>query len=921
MKAMKRRDRILDMVMWGVMQIYFFFPWIKLEGKRCTIHLYFLRGLQTKDHLQIYKDAFVAKESLKYVTNNTGALADMFWIFTGVLIGLQVLCFLYFIWRFFSERYRTPLLAVQLAIGSVGCAVIWMLGSDESGMWEARRAGVKPPVSAAVNIYVGIYIGLMAVWLLAGVLEGQKSEIAAYQEKERAFKRERKKRLYFPGKYSKLYYRMLWKNLKFRKRDWLLLDLAGIVATAALFVGFGIYQIFSGSYGESHGLLGPGLAETMKDFLVIMTIIMLFMLTSVLIFYRRKRMTDTGLYRLLGIRSRSLRNAWIGEVLICFVTSVVVGLMIGSVCLYLLRLALQSGVPLLGELGTVGINAYLWTVVLMLVISLFAFGFSHEVQSMKESADVRGQAVGSERMPGRHRILIICLVAVPAIYAVIRYGQRRTAENIVVLSIFLLCMFGIMYQMGAVYLDDEKKHKNHYLEHLPFTHMIPYRYQTTIRYLTLFVVIHVCVLFFFTMKFVSNQIATNVENLYPYDYVYLANSGDDEIFQKLEETCGAEIKTFPMIRATTIDNTERLERPGEIPAQQGQNIGISESSYRELKKLAGESYKKELGLDDAGKKVYIVYQQDQGVKAKPIDWYMMEKLPYIHIGQPLLDFNAKQYQKYYPQREIAGEERTSLIGAFRQGKYENLIVFSDQYFDKVKDNWKTEDAYTGEKIAPEDTSIQSEATDDSEDVEESMDDGAGDVEIKEGPTQLVLVNIPKLSKENQATADAIMKEFQKKHAYDEAFDPMVKSVYDKASSVHQRELERLMEEIVSAFVILVLTLVGMLMLHMKVEMELPEMEERYRFMIRIGMREKERLRAEGLEVSRFLWIPLLIAGPLIMLYTIVVFVVRVFKGMEIVHYFMGAVIVWAVYLLIQFLNMKRLQHKVRKRVEVSINER
>ena len=236
MKMIKRRRHLLDIVMWGVMQIYFFFPWIKLGGKRCTIHLYFLRGLQTKDYLQLYKDAFIANESLKYVTDNTGALAEMFWIFTGALIGLQVLCFLYFIWRFFSERFRTPLLAVQLAIGSVGCTIIWLLGSDDSGMWDARRAGVKPPVSVVVNIYVGIYIGLMATWLLAGVLEEQKSEIAAYQEKERVFKRERKKRLYFPGKYSKLYYRMLWKNLKFRKRDWMLLDLAGVVATSALFV-------------------------------------------------------------------------------------------------------------------------------------------------------------------------------------------------------------------------------------------------------------------------------------------------------------------------------------------------------------------------------------------------------------------------------------------------------------------------------------------------------------------------------------------------------------------------------------------------------------------------------------------------------------------------------------------------------------
>ncbi len=150
---------------------------------------------------------------------------------------------------------------------------------------------------------------------------------------------------------------------------------------------------------------------------------------------------------------------------------------------------------------------------------------------------------------------------------------------------------------------------------------------------------------------------------------------------------------------------------------------------------------------------------------------------------------------------------------------------------------------------------------------------------------------------------------------------MVKSVYDKETSIHQREMERLMEEIVSAFVLIVLMLIDMLMLYMKVEMELPEMELRYQFMIRIGMRRKERLKAESLEVSRFFWIPLLIAMPVIILYTAVVFVVRIFKVTDIVHYMVGALVVWGCCLFLQFLNMKWLQRKVRKKVEVFIDER
>lgn len=152
----------------------------------------------------------------------------------------------------------------------------------------------------------------------------------------------------------------------------------------------------------------------------------------------------------------------------------------------------------------------------------------------------------------------------------------------------------------------------------------------------------------------------------------------------------------------------------------------------------------------------MVYQQDQGAKAKPIDWYMMTKEPYLHIGQPLVAYNAYEYRTYYPMRHIVGEETSSLIGCFRQGRYENLIVFSDAYFEKVKDYWKTTDMNTGEPVEPGEAVLENT--------------------IHEGPTVMALVNLPKSAvREQEERADQIMAEFQEAHAYDESFDPLVKS--------------------------------------------------------------------------------------------------------------------------------------------------
>ena len=98
-----------------------------------------------------------------------------------------------------------------------------------------------------------------------------------------------------------------------------------------------------------------------------------------------------------------------------------------------------------------------------------------------------------------------------------------------------------------------------YLRTLPEEHMIRHRYQTTVKYLTLMIVIHVCVMSFFSVKVVSNRIADKTDTLYPYDYVWLANSNDTGIIEKLKQECKAEVTSIPMVRATTIDNTERLE--------------------------------------------------------------------------------------------------------------------------------------------------------------------------------------------------------------------------------------------------------------------------------------------------------------------------------------------------------------------------
>lgn len=192
--------------------------------------------------------------------------------------------------------------------------------------------------------------------------------------------------------------------------------------------------------------------------------------------------------------------------------------------------------------------------------------------------------------------------------------------------------------------------------------------------------------------------------------------------------------------------------------------------------------------------------------------------PNLHIGQPLFGFDTMEHQTYYPVRTITGSETSSLIGAFKQGKYENLIVFADAYFDKIKDYWKTTDMNTGEKIKTSDAVLEEN--------------------IHEWPTKLVLANVPE---KYQKKADQLTIDFAKQHAYDESFDSLVKSTYTKTEAAKKRQMERILECVMNGFVLIILSVISMLLLHMKVQMELPDMRKRYQFMNRLGMNRRERI--------------------------------------------------------------------------------
>lgn len=890
------KSQKLDVILGILIEIFLFFPWIRTGEKGYNSLTYLYQCFKSGDCTEMYRHIFLAGSDKLLRDVETTSLC--FAIGCIALVSLQILCLIYIL----SALKRKSFTKIPLFVSSMVILLVLMgFAQTEMKYYTITKTESADIIPGFVFVYfvIASLIGAVYFFIIKAAEEWDDASRYAKEEKEKKkeYQRERKKRLHFPGKYSKLYYRVLWKDFKYRWKDVAYIFACVFLSTVLLFIGISMRSIFAQSYGEDQGLLGLGLVEIMWDFLIVIILIVLFLLTAILVFYRKKRVANSGLFHVLGIRRNTYFVSWIAELILCILFSVILGVAIGSITLQVLRIALMYIFPNFGELGSPNILDYFWTFFGMFCICLFAYGFSHDIQAVKESEDARGVAAKGETIPDKYSYLGLCAGSIVAVWCLYRYTQRRTAESLLVLCIFLICGFVIVYNSWAIGLKYLQKNQKAYLRSLTDTHIVKYRYKTTVQYVSLFAIIHICVLFYFTMTIVSNKTATRAEELFPYDYVFLENSGDEEYIRELRSQCEGKVHTFPMIRVTTVDNTEEPDPPAKISYQQGQNIGVSETTYRKLKKLVGQNAEEELKLDAAGQNIYIVYQQDQGTKAKPLDWYMGTKQPYLHIGQPLTAYNAYEYEKYYPQRHIVGEETNSLIGCFKQGKYENVVVLSDAYFDKVKDEWKHIDMYTGEKLDPDEAVIEEN--------------------IHEGPTILTLVNIQEkyLNKANK-----IMKKFQEKHAYDESFDPLVKSAYAKTEAVKQRQMERLIAITIAGVIWGVLFLISILIIHMKVKMELPEMKKRYRYMECFGMRQKERIRAEKKEISRLVMIPLALSVVTAFAFTIIIFNLRNFQMEDILKYGKGAGVLWGIYIFAQILNLRCLQHDVIQKVEKDIGK-
>ena len=862
---MQRLQAAVSFGLYGADILLSFFPWIVIGDDQYNL---FQLALVMKDNgleemiagVKTYADM----ENLAAV--KAGILIEL------VFFGAFFLCSIFYLAAVLSGKGRKLNIA---AFGTSFAAYYLHMTMSGYAIWDITTdrtlGGVFPGMMTLLSGLELMTVKIMGIWKETKRLSEES------RKKDLREKKEKQERLRFYGRYSELFYRFVWKNFKGNWKDYILLLLCSILVFTFIVTGFGLNRILGAKsrYEGMDQILG-GLNGVLINTVIPLGIISVIIIVILTFYYLRCRAKNYGIFFTLGMRKMTLQYFVVVEFFALILLTFVVGGILGTGILCLFSAKSEM---LMGEhtgLSVLGAGTYFSAAAGLLLIYLTAFMAARDIFydfNMGRGTDLNAVR---EEMPKRRQTGFLVLGLSFCLISILRYRRLKNFESAYLLLLFFAGIYITLRCGIARWLEGERKNAG-YLGRLMVHNQLFHKSKTNTRYIFAMAVIQFCALFYFSSQMISVMIAEDGDMLYPYDIVCMANDEDEDIFQRMEKKEKITRREYPMIRVSNYDSTEKPEGALDVKPPQGQHIGISESTYHELKAQLDADYQRtDLHLDAEGKRIYIVHQQDKSVKAQPIDFFMSRAHPLLHAGTPCINASAvggNIEENGYYFKDIAGEEIGSLTGAFRQGLKDNLVVFSDEYFEQAKELWKTTDMTSGRQL--------------SEDTEKIPG-----VDIRQGPSRLVLIHT---EEKDISGLESELAEFKERHREDEKYDLTVPCYYTKQEAIRRLRTERVMKITMNLSLLSVSLFVYLVLLSVKMATEADMVIKRAVFLNCMGMRQKERRGLIRKELLCYYYLlPVTVAAGSAAVYTAAVFYARQYTGEDILAYLRLMALVWAV---------------------------
>ena len=775
-----------------------FLKWLTFAGKRYTLPL-FLKAVQESGGLQEYY-SLATKTALKAVPYDS-AYAELlpsyyllYLVAAAALLSLIRIVLLAF--------RRNPRFLRYTIYGMVLTAFLVLV----------TFGGYLPDVGLILSV---ITVGIDC---LGGIYLEQRHQIRKEAEmlrrEDAEEKEERKRRTYFPGRYDRGFYHIVWRNFVHNRKSYFLFiaGAGGIVTVLHTLLG-----VQSGLKSSGTGIgtgYDNGMQRILEEILPVAACFAILILALIITHYLRTRMQNYSIFYSLGIRKHTLVLIIGLEYAACVMIALAAGLLLSDGLLILAGKTVFSDIADAGGWSTQGVKTaaaaagiYAAAVAVSSLVNyhLFGHGSLFQISARKQEA---------EKIPHRFLLPGIAAGLAATVVSAVRYWlppeTEKFSANVWTLAGSFVLFYFLYARIAAAHAGRAAEHGESLLSILPWR----YRFKTNYRFWYLLFAFHLLSGMIYIPEYAAVEASGNTDKLYPYDFVCMSYDEDEDYFADLSGTYAADIHTWPMLRCTTpLGAPYTWEQAAAnqymgVMWPQGQHIAVSETSYRELKKAVGEQADGRLGLKE--NEIHVVFQQDASIKSHPLEWHIGDKEPRLRIGQPLRSYNFMERETLFPVYHMKSSERSILTGMFQQGRQENIVVLSDEAFNGY--------FYDGTE--------------------------------KEGPTRLKLI---RCSGENYGKVEQELRAFAEKHKNDASWDDRIQPYYARQTALAETEAEHHFKKAACMAVLAVLLMGSFFLFFIKYGLEQEELVRKFGQLKCFGMPQKERRRLLRGEMMKIVW--------------------------------------------------------------------
>ncbi|MGO5075280.1 FtsX-like permease family protein [Clostridium sporogenes] len=640
-----------------------------------------------KPKIQILFTISIILISCLPVISNQGQSYTIFQLFSGnvkminPVMPIQVPAFLLFLTpiqylihmilliRNNIDRYEGVIVYISLLTTVLGIICILLCGMQENSgltMWILLRIPLILIAYLSHRVYESFQDFKQTERLKK--LKEQKERVAA-QEKQREDAKHMKRIRNNP--YLK---KILWKIYKSNMRNSILLITGAAVSSTFLFTIIAVYEMFFNLQKGNIPVVGDELSVLLWDSIILIGIVSIFLLAIPLKIYIKSRIKDYGLMVTLGMRDRVLRFFIAIEYTGSLAIGLLIGILIGSILIVVFQNIINSIYPAFISISIPSMKTYFLACFWIILLFLASTIVNHEIYVEMGLGSSLNTSVVIEKIPSKW-LEIKCVVgALVMFFASYLFSKPVWTESIYLIVLFLLGSYMLISAGGAWILNNYREKGNGYYRKLPLFQQFYSKFKTQKYNFFIVYILHFLLIAYFSVRVLSIFPFDRMGTLFPYDYVCLGENSDEEVFKEFQKKFSNNSLILPMVRITVASSSEKNSGSRADISFQGQNIGISESSYN---KLTG----KKLGLYN--KEIYIFFQQDKSKKAHLLDFSVLGGSPRMRFGMPKPYLFGERERISDSDYKVVGQERRTIIGELAGGMQENIVVFSDEYFKSI----------------------------------------------------------------------------------------------------------------------------------------------------------------------------------------------------------------------------------------------